>query len=76
MGKHEIGYARVERDLYPTPAWITEALLVHVELAGTRAAPKENHAWFIWERSRLHEKRSPLILYAPAPDPSCTAARV
>jgi hypothetical protein len=32
MGKHEISYARVERDLYPTPRWITEALLVHVDL--------------------------------------------
>jgi hypothetical protein len=204
MGKHEIGYARVERDLYPTPAWVTKALLAHVELAGLtvwepaagkgdivkvlrdsgarvvtsdivdygfsldaildfttgqlppppftaivtnppgglrnslaerfvetglkhlargvgllalllpndfdsagrrraffadcrwftakitltqravwfprndgmRAAPKENHAWFIWEHSRLHEKRSPLILYAPVSDPSCTAVRV
>lgn len=22
MGKHETGYARIERDLYPTPAWV------------------------------------------------------
>src|SRR5262249_5916767 len=34
MGKHEIGYARVERDLYPTPAWVTEALLAHINLNG------------------------------------------
>jgi hypothetical protein len=37
MGKHEAGFARVERDLYPTPAWvITEALAAHVNLAGMR----------------------------------------
>ena len=26
MGKHEAGYARIERDLYPTPSWVTELL--------------------------------------------------
>ena len=26
MGKHEIGYARVERDFYPTPSWVTAEL--------------------------------------------------
>ena len=26
MGKHETGYARVERDLYPTPHWVVSAL--------------------------------------------------
>jgi len=26
MGKHETGYARVERDFYPTPSWVTELL--------------------------------------------------
>jgi hypothetical protein len=36
MGKHENGYARIERDYYPTPAWATEALAEHVELAGMR----------------------------------------
>jgi predicted RNA methylase len=30
MGKHETGYARVERDNYPTPAWVIEALAEHV----------------------------------------------
>jgi hypothetical protein len=35
MGKHETGYARVERDLYPTPAWVIAALAEHVELRGT-----------------------------------------
>ena len=34
MGKHETGYARVERDLYPTPAWVVAALAEHVELRG------------------------------------------
>jgi hypothetical protein len=34
MGKHEAGYARVERDFYPTPAWVTEALLDHLNIEG------------------------------------------
>jgi len=34
MGKHETGYARVARDLYPTrERWVTEALLAHVDLS-------------------------------------------
>jgi hypothetical protein len=36
MGKHETGYARVERDLYPTPSWVIAALAEHVEFAGVR----------------------------------------
>jgi hypothetical protein len=36
VGKHETGFARVERDFYPTPAWVTEALASHVDLAGMR----------------------------------------
>jgi hypothetical protein len=34
MGKHETGYARVERDLYPTPPWVVSALAEHVDLRG------------------------------------------
>ena len=34
MGKHETGFARVERDLYPTPSWVVDALGEHVMLAG------------------------------------------
>ena len=34
MGKHETGYARVERDLYPTPSWVIAALAEHVDLRG------------------------------------------
>ena len=34
MGKHENGYARIERDFYPTPAWVTEALAERINLAG------------------------------------------
>jgi hypothetical protein len=36
MGKHETGYARVERDHYPTPSWVVTALAEHVDLAGMR----------------------------------------
>lgn len=34
MGKHEVNYPRVEKDLYPTPSWVVEALSEHIELAG------------------------------------------
>jgi hypothetical protein len=34
MGKHETGYARVERDLYPTPHRVVSALAEHVDLRG------------------------------------------
>src|SRR5262245_344344 len=34
MGKHETGYTRVERDLYPTPHWVVAALAEHVDLTG------------------------------------------
>jgi hypothetical protein len=35
MGKHEVGYARVERDNYPTSElWPVEALAAHVNLSG------------------------------------------
>ena len=37
MGKHETGYARQDRDFYPTPAWATEALAEQVELRGMRS---------------------------------------
>src|SRR5262249_6095688 len=34
MGKHETGYARVERDLYPTPPWVVSALAEYLDLRG------------------------------------------
>ena len=36
MGKHETGFARIERDHYPTPSWVVGALAEHVDLAGLR----------------------------------------
>jgi hypothetical protein len=36
VGKHETGFARIERDHYPTPSWVVEALAAHVDLAGLR----------------------------------------
>jgi hypothetical protein len=36
MGKHETGYARVERDFYPTPSWVVDALAEHIELKNRR----------------------------------------
>jgi predicted RNA methylase len=34
MGKHEVGYERIDKDLYPTPSWVIDALAEHVDLAG------------------------------------------
>jgi hypothetical protein len=36
VGKHETGFARIERDFYPTPSWVVEALVEHIDLAGLR----------------------------------------
>jgi hypothetical protein len=36
MGKHNRNYAPVERDLYPTPAWVTDTLARHLNLRGAR----------------------------------------
>jgi len=38
LGKHERGYQRVARDLYPTPSWCIDALAAHVDLNGA-------HVW-------------------------------
>jgi len=38
MGKHETGYARVERDFYPTPAWVTATLIDVIDV-------KAKHIW-------------------------------
>jgi predicted RNA methylase len=34
VGKHETGYARIARDFYPTPSWVTNALLEFVDVRG------------------------------------------
>ena len=35
MGKHETGFARVDRDLYPTrKSWIADALFDHIDVRG------------------------------------------
>jgi hypothetical protein len=34
MGKHGSEYARIERDHYPTPSWVPQALAEHVDLRG------------------------------------------
>jgi hypothetical protein len=38
MGKHEMNYLRVERDFYPTPSWVTAALVDLIDI-------KSKHAW-------------------------------
>lgn len=32
MSQRDSGYARIDRDLYETPEWVTEALLPHISL--------------------------------------------
>src|SRR5258708_28771074 len=34
MGKHERGFERVDKDLYPTPAWVVAALAEYLDLDG------------------------------------------
>lgn len=34
MGKHESGYDRIDKDFYPSPPWVIEALAEHVDLKG------------------------------------------
>jgi hypothetical protein len=34
MGKHETSYPRIDRDHYPTPSWVVEALAEYVSLIG------------------------------------------
>jgi hypothetical protein len=34
VGKHETGYKRAKKDLYPTPSWVVDALAEHVDLVG------------------------------------------
>jgi hypothetical protein len=36
MGKHNRIYPPIERDLYPTPAWVTDALAQYLDLRGAR----------------------------------------
>jgi hypothetical protein len=35
MGKHETGFARVDKDYYRTPSWVIDALAEHVGIAGS-----------------------------------------
>ena len=34
MGKHERGYERGDKDLYPTPPWVVDALAEHLDIQG------------------------------------------
>jgi len=53
---------------------LTRRIVWFIRPDGKREAPKENHAWFIWEWTMLRAPVSPSILYAPNPsngDLSC-----
>src|SRR5262249_23546724 len=46
---------------------LTKRIVWFVRPDGKREAPKENHAWFIWERTALRVRGPPVTLYAPIP---------
>jgi hypothetical protein len=46
---------------------LTRRIVWFVRPDGKREAPKENHAWFVWERTALRVRVPPLTLYAPNP---------
>jgi hypothetical protein len=46
---------------------LTRRIVWFVRPDGKREAPKENHAWFIWERTALRVRVPPVTLYAPIP---------
>src|SRR5262245_10021928 len=80
MGKQGTDYARVERDLYPTPYWVVAALAEHLNLTGMPAwacacgdggvvgALLHNGCARIYARQRspLRLRQPPVILYTPA----------
>jgi hypothetical protein len=45
---------------------LTRRIVWFARSDGVREAPKENHAWFVWERTALRARVPPLTLYAPA----------
>jgi hypothetical protein len=61
MSQRDSGYERKERDLYETPAWVTEALLPHVSIfagdevwepacgSGKMVAVLKKHGLNVWE---------------------------
>ena len=46
---------------------LTRRIVWFARSDGIRAAPKENHAWFVWERTLLRTRTPPVVLYAPVP---------
>jgi len=46
---------------------LTRRIVWFIRPDGKREAPKENHSWFIWERTALRVRVPPLTLYAPVP---------
>jgi hypothetical protein len=59
------------RPLFAECAWFTAKIVLTRRIVwfertdGVRAAPKENHCWFIWQRTPLRERAAPRVLYAP-----------
>jgi hypothetical protein len=48
---------------------LTRRIVFVLRSDGEREAPKENHAWFIWQRTALRISAAPLTLYGPAAEP-------
>jgi len=70
MGKHETGYARQDRDFYPTSDWPIEALAEQVELRAASAfwnALVETAAWRVsskWPALTSPPSISPIMVTA------------
>jgi hypothetical protein len=62
------------RPLFHGCPWFTAKIvltrrIVWFERAdGVREAPKENHAWFLWQRTPLRVPAPPRVLYGPSCD--------
>jgi hypothetical protein len=54
-----------ECTLFAAKVVLTRRIVWFERTDGVRAAPKENHAWFIWQRTPLRLRTTPAVLYAP-----------
>jgi SAM-dependent methyltransferase len=54
---------------YAAKLVLTQRIVWFARSDGVREAPKENHAWCIWQRSSLRLSRSPVVLYAGGDKP-------
>jgi hypothetical protein len=54
---------------------LTERLVWFQDPFGKKAAPKENHAWYVWGNIALRESQAPVLRYAPAEHQAVSGSR-